>query len=224
MPEKSLPNRKVVLVEDDNLTRTILEQHLELGGFEVRSAKNASDAETLCSIFDPDAVVLDVDLGPGPNGFDLADSLRISSPGIGILFLTHLPDPRFGGRNVESIPTEVAYLDKNKLTSGQVLLDAIDSVLRGKLSAIPRDHHDPNRPFSKLSPSQISVLRMIALGYSNQQIASERRTTIRAVYALISRAMLAIGSTDDIEGAGRVVAARSYMLVAGIPLEGNKAE
>jgi len=211
--------RRVVLVEDDNLTRTILEQVLNQGGFEVQSAKNASDAETLCVQFDPDAVVLDVDLGTGPNGFDLAESLRISSPGIAILFLTHLPDPRFGGRNLESIPADCAYLDKNKLTNSQVLLDAIDAVLRGKLTEIPRDHRDPNRPFSQLSASQISVLRMIALGYSNQQIATERNTSIRAVYGLTSRAMLAIGSDEDIEGAGRVGAARSYMLVAGIPLD-----
>ena len=59
---------------------------------------------------------------------------------------------------------------------------------------------------------------MIAMGYSNQQIASERQTSVRAVYGLISRAMAAIGSKDDDEGAGRVVAARAYMLVAGIPL------
>lgn len=219
MPDKLDEPRRVVLVEDDNLTRMILEEVLSQGGFEVQSAKNASDAETLCLKFDPDAVVLDVDLGTGPNGFDLAESLRISSPGVAILFLTHLPDPRFGGRNLESIPANCAYLDKNKLTQSRVLLDAIDAVLRGKLSEIPRDHHDPNRPFSKLSASQIAVLRMIALGYSNQQIASERNTSIRAVYGLTSRAMLAIGSDDDIEGAGRVVAARSYMLVAGIPLD-----
>ncbi len=219
MQDKLDEPRRVVLVEDDNLTRMILEEALSQGGFEVQSAKNASDAETLCVQFDPDAVVLDVDLGTGPNGFDLAESLRISSPGIAILFLTHLPDPRFGGRNLESIPPDCAYLDKNKLTNSQVLLEAIDAVLRGKLTEIPRDHRDPNRPFSKLSVSQIAVLRMIALGYTNQQIATERSTSIRAVYGLTSRAMLAIGSDDDIEGAGRVVAARSYMLVAGIPLD-----
>ncbi|MFM5967620.1 MAG: response regulator transcription factor [Micrococcales bacterium] len=210
--------RKIVLVEDDNLTRNILGQHLQNAGFEVVTAANASQAEIICAEFDPDAVVLDVDLGPGPTGFDLADSLRLSSPGIAILFLTHLPDSRFGGRSATSLPEGAAYLNKHQLADGSSLVKALDAVLRGLSSRIPRDDQDPGRPLATLSSSQISVLRMIALGMSNSQIAEERGTSTRAVYGLISRAMSSIGSDDDSEGAGRVLAARTYMLAAGIPL------
>lgn len=211
--------RRVVLVEDDNLTRLILGAHLAESGFEVRSASDAATAEQICSEFDPDAVVLDVDLGAGPNGFDLAESLRISSPGIAILFLTHLPDSRFGGRTAKGLPAGAAYLDKNRLADSQLLVESIDAVLRGATERTPRDDVDPSRPLAGLSANQITVLRMIAMGYSNQQIAQERKTSVRAVYGLIGRAMAAIGSSDDDEGAGRVLAARAYMLVAGIPIQ-----
>ena len=210
--------RKIVLVEDDNLTRNILGEHLKGAGFDVLTAASASQAEILCAEFDPDAVVLDVDLGPGPTGFDLADSLRISSPGIAILFLTHLPDSRFGGRSAANLPEGAAYLNKNQLADGSALVVALDAVLRGITSRVPRHDQDPHRPLATLSSSQIAVLRMIALGMSNSQIAEERGTTTRAVYGLISRTMSSIGSDEDSEGAGRVLAARTYMLAAGIPL------
>lgn len=213
----SQDSRRVVIVEDDNLTRTILAEHVSKAGFEVMTANSASAAETICANFDPDAVILDVDLGVGPTGFDLADSLLLSSPGIAILFLTHLPDPRFSGRSSRSLPSEIAYLNKNKLVDGSSLISALESVLLGKLSELPRDDIDPDRPLAQLSQNQIEVLRMIALGLSNQQIASARNTSVRAVYGLITRAMAAIGAEDEAEGAGRVVAARAYILAAGIP-------
>lgn len=212
-----------MIVEDDNLTRMILAEHLIQAGFEVQTAHNASQAESICTTFDPDAVVLDVDLGIGPTGFDLADSLQLSSPGIAIVFLTHLPDSRFSGRSTKTLPTDIAYLNKNKLVDGQSLISALESVLHGKVDEMPRDDVDPSRPLAQLSQNQIEVLRMIALGLTNQQIVASRQTSIRAVYGLISRAMVAIGAEDESEGAGRVVAARAYMLAAGIPLAGGSA-
>ena len=222
MPNLPAIARRVVIVEDDNLTRMILAEHLSKAGFEVQTASSASQAESICAAFDPDAVVLDVDLGIGPNGFDLADSLQLSSPGIAIVFLTHLPDSRFSGRSTQSLPSEIAYLNKNKLVDGHSLIQALESVLHGEVSAMPRDDIDPTRPLAQLSQNQIEVLRMIALGLTNQQIATARHTSIRAVYGLISRAMVAIGADEEAEGAGRVVAARAYMLAAGIPVAGGQ--
>jgi len=210
-------SRRIVLVEDDNLTRKMLGEVIASAGFQVALASTAAEAENICATFDPDAVVLDVDLGAGPNGFDLADSLSISSPGIAILFLTHLPDARFGGRSLSELPVGVAYLNKNKLVDGDSLLTALDAVMRGKAEDLPRHDVDPQRPLANLSVSQIEVLRMVALGMDNAQIAESRGTSVRAVYSLISRALTVIGADEDLEGVGRVIAARAYMLAAGIP-------
>lgn len=217
-------NRRVVIVEDDNLTRTILAEHITKAGFLVKTASSASSAESVCADFDPDAVILDVDLGSGPTGFDLADSLLLSSPGIAILFLTHLPDSRFVGRSSQSLPAEVGYLNKNKLIDGTSLLHALEAVLLGKSGSAPRDDISPDRPLAQLSQSQLEVLRMIALGMSNQQIAASRNTSVRAVYSMISRAMAAIGEEEDAEGAGRVLAARAYMLAAGVPVGSHESK
>ena len=72
-------NRHVVVVEDESLLRDLIAKTLETSGFQVTTAANAADAARVFKATDPDAVVLDVELGPGPNGFDFAESLQKTS-------------------------------------------------------------------------------------------------------------------------------------------------
>ena len=62
-----MANRSVLVVEDDSLLRELLASALESKGYEVHSAGNVTDAKRIFRDIDPDGVVLDVDLGPGPN-------------------------------------------------------------------------------------------------------------------------------------------------------------
>ena len=85
-------SRHVVVVEDEALLRDLIAKTLESNGFEVTTAANAADAARAFKAHDPDAVVLDVELGPGPTGFDFAESLHKTAPDVGIVFLTNLPN------------------------------------------------------------------------------------------------------------------------------------
>lgn len=210
--------RRILIVEDDPMTRGMLSDKLETEGFTVFSAASAAQGYDLCLLHDPDGVVLDIDLGFGPTGFDLADALRLEQPDLAILFLTSLPDARFAGRDANSLPKGVGYLRKEHLLQKGLLIQTLDTVLRGKAGIAERDDRDPERPLGTLSASQVAVLRMVALGKSNQQISEERGTSRRAVQLLVKRALGALGVNDDEEGASRVVAARRYMIAAGIPL------
>lgn len=210
--------RRVVVVEDDPLTRGLLAEMLEHHAFEVATASTANDARRAVRLTDADGLVLDVDLGIGPTGFDIADALLATYPHLAILFLTNLPDSRFAGRDPNSLPLGIGYLRKENLSDASMLVTTLDAVLRGKVSEDMRHDRDPDRPLAGLSRTQIDVLRMVALGLSNQEIADARGTTVRAVRNVIARALEAIGTTDSDEGHGRVVAARNFMLAAGIPL------
>ena len=210
--------RRILLVEDDPMTRGLLAAMLDTAGFDVTTAAGASEAHSACKAADPDGVVLDIDLGPGPSGFDIADSLRQARPYLAVLFLTNLPDPRFAGRRDGTLPRGVGYLRKEKLSEPYVLVETLDSVLRGNLSRAHRDDLDPRRPLGSLSATQIAVLRMLALGKTNEQIAEARNTTPRAVQHVLKRAMRALNVPDDVDGTVRVLAARAYMRAAGVPL------
>lgn len=214
----SAESRTVVVVEDDPMTRGLLASTLEAAGFTVATASNGSDARRAVALADPDALILDIDLGFGPTGFDIADALLIEHPHLAILFLTHLPDSRFAGRAASSLPPKAGYLRKENLATPGVLVEALDAVMRGTGIAKFRDDRQPERPLAKMSQTQISVMRMVALGMSNQQIAEKRGTTVRAVQDVITRSLEVMGVDPDLVGNARVAATREFMVAAGVPM------
>ncbi|MFM1993138.1 MAG: hypothetical protein RL600_966 [Actinomycetota bacterium] len=208
-------NRHVVVVEDESLLRDLIAKTLETCGFQVTTAANAADAARVFKATDPDAVVLDVELGPGPNGFDFAESLQKTSPEVGIVFLTNLPDARFAGRETKDLPTNISYLRKSQLIDSNELVDALEAVLHDSITADFRHDLDESRPLRGLSRKQISVLQLLAMGYTNAQIADKRGTTIRAVEGIVSRIFQALDIDVQAEGNARVEAAATYLRASG---------
>ena len=167
---------------------------------------------------DPDVALLDIELGNGPTGLDFAEYIASSAPHVAIVFLTHLPDPRFAGQDASSIPKRAAYIRKETITQPGVLTEIIERVLRDDVDHELRHHLDPDRPLADLSKSQISVLRRIALGMSNTEIAEQRGSTVRAVEHLIRRTLTAAGIEGDPTVSTRTAAARAYIEAAGLPV------
>lgn len=211
--------RLILVVEDEPLLRELIGNALERRGFEVVTAGSPSEARRAFRATDPDGVVMDVDLGPGPNGFDLAQTFLAGSPGVGIVFLTNLPDPRFAGRPGNDLPRGVAYLRKSGVHEIGRLADALDAVMRGAVDASMRHDRDPARPFATLTRRQIEVLRLVALGNTNAQIAEILGITTRSVGETVTRAFAALGMDGAPEGNLRVAAARRFVRVAGSPME-----
>lgn len=207
--------RSVLVVEDDALLRELLAVALERHGFSVDTAASASDAKRSFSRGDHDALVIDINLGPGPNGFDLAEVLRQQAPHIAIVFLTNLPDPRFAGRAPEEMPKGVAYLRKSSLGDVDALIAALDSALRGSGIDAYRQDKDANRPLATLTRKQLAVLALVAAGKSNAQVAAERGVSVKAIEDTISRAANAMGIDPQDEGNLRVAAVRRYLAATG---------
>jgi len=211
--------RRILVVEDDQFLQSLIADTLIGAGFEVATASNAAKAKSIISTFDPDAAVLDIELGNGPTGIDFADFLVRQFPHTAIVFLTHLPDPRFVGVDSSAIPPKAAYIRKETITEKGALVEILESALRDGATKNKklRTDLDPNRPLGNLSKSQISVLRSIAQGLSNAEIAEQRGSTIRAVEHLIRRTFAAIGIDTDQSLNARTSAARAYVDAAGLP-------
>ncbi len=208
-------SRTVVVVENESLLRDLIARSLETAGFEVSTAANAADAKRAVKAADPDVCVVDIELGPGPNGFDFAEYLSREAQDVGVVFLTNLPDPRFANRDVKVITQNQAYLRKSQLVDTKELIEAVNAVL--KEQDVDKFRHDQNleRPLAELSRRQISVLKLVAEGYSNNQIAEERGTTVRAVEGMVSRIFVALGVDAQGLGNARVEATRMYLSAAG---------
>jgi DNA-binding NarL/FixJ family response regulator len=210
-------DRKVMIVDDDPLLLGLIGAKLENDGFEVAKATNSAEARKLTDDFDPDIAILDIELGDGPTGIDLAHVLRRVNPEIVLVFLTNIPEPRIVGLDNKAIPKNAAYLVKDRLADPGVLIQAIEAAVRDRVIKGFRDDKTAEHKFSEASRSQLAVLQMIALGMSNQQIAKERGTTIRAVENLVKRAFESAGVDVENDANPRVTAAREYIKVAGMP-------
>jgi DNA-binding NarL/FixJ family response regulator len=202
--------RSVVIVEDDAFLRSLLADSLDKVGFETSTAASAADAKRIIKIVNPDAVVLDIDLGPGPDGFDIAENLRKTSPDVAIVFLTALPDPRFAGRDRRVVTKNTAYLNKHLLDDTNTLVEALESVLTERGVAAFRQHESADRPLVNLSKTQIQVLQLIAEGKTNQQIADARQRSLAATESAVTRTLEALGIDAQAEQNVRVAAAMRY--------------
>ena len=197
--------------------RALLTSLLEAEGFKTKQAATAADARAVTQDFDPQVAVLDIELGSGPSGIDLAQILRAQFPSIGLVFLTHIPEPRVVGVENRNIPKNSAYLRKDRMADTGVLRKAIDAAFSNRVSKDLRDDKSSSHKLADVSRSQLDVLRMVAMGLSNHEIAAQRGTTVRAVEHLVKRAFASAGVDATAPGNSRVVAAREFISVAGMP-------
>jgi len=203
--------RSVVVVEDDDLVRSLIASHIESAGFQVAVASNFTDAMRLIKVVDPDAVVLDIDLGPGPNGFDIADRLWKKSEETAVVFLTTLSDPRINNATLKKSQPGVAYLNKHMVTDAALLIDALKAALTDTVDLNYRHDLSAERPLAQLSNLQLQILKLIAEGKTNQQISDIRGRSLAATESAISRTLKALGLDSSSELNSRVLAAREYM-------------
>jgi two-component system phosphate regulon response regulator OmpR len=71
-------DRHLLVVDDDDRIRTLLQEYLAQSGFRVTTAPNAAAAGRLMETFDFDLLVLDV-MMPGEDGFSFTKRLRAKS-------------------------------------------------------------------------------------------------------------------------------------------------
>jgi len=78
---------KVLVAEDDNSVRDLIRTHLTLTGYEVGVARNGAEALNRAASFQPDAMVVDINM-PELDGFGLLEALRANGRLVPTLVLT----------------------------------------------------------------------------------------------------------------------------------------
>ena len=211
--------RNALVVEDEALISGLLVQALESHNFEVRAAASAVEAKRILQDFEPDLALLDIDLGPGPTGIDVAHIINARHKGTGIIFLTKYPDARSAGIDESAIPKHSAFLRKELVGKPEVLLKAINAVLVEEREV--RQDKSPDRPLASLSKTQMEVLRLLASGYTNAEIARRRNKTLSSVEQLLKATFTKLGIQGTDESNPRIEAVRIFIHAAGIPNRDN---
>lgn len=203
--------RRVLIVDDDAFISSLVTELVAGAGFTPHVAHSVPEALKVADAVDPDAAILDVELGIGPNGFDLADALLAEMPHLAIVFLTQVAGPELVNR-IQAIPAQAAYLVKRDLGDAQSIVRALEHVLHDG-DPRPDFRHDERRsdPLMELTPQQLETLRLVAEGLSNEEIAARRDTSVRAVEAMVSRVFGILGVNNDQRLNPRVAATRLYL-------------
>lgn len=175
---------KVLVVDDDPFIRTSLEGALKSSGFEVTGAMpNVREALINFRENAAEIALIDIDLGVGPTGIDLAYALRKLDEKVGIIFLTSYLDPRFADSRNIALPKGSRYLVKSEIEN---LAQVISVVLQTKHKPFNQNINHMNR-YQYLTDTQIEVWRGVAEGLSSSEIAAKRGVSEKAVEAILAR-------------------------------------
>jgi len=189
---------------------------LRAQNFTVEKASDVVEARQQVDSFDPDAVLIDITLGDGPTGIDLAHVLHVRRPDIALLLLTKHADLRTAGVRDEEVPANCGFLRKDMVTDTDVLMESLEAVLNDRPRQVRHDL-DPAKPLAGLTDKQLDVLRMLALGYTNEFIARQTQASTPTV----ERWIMGIFRTMEIPTRGdlnpRVEAVRRFIAAGGLP-------
>jgi len=153
----------------------------------------------------PDIIVLDLSM-PGMNGLKAAEALRRSSPDVKVLALTrHSEDGylhqllRAGAAGYvlkQSRPAELLHAIRSVVSGGRYL----DPAVAGKVMAGYRRRHSEDQAVgSGLSARETEVVRLIAWGYTNKEIAARLDLSVKTVETHKANAMHKLGVRSRID-------------------------
>ena len=203
-------NARLILVEDDPFTRATLGDALALHGFDIRArVATAFDAIEAQRIHSPQVALLDLDLGVGASGIDVAIALREQNPTIGIVFLTTYKDPRLINSNMPNLPEGAIFLNKLEMNSTakiaiQISLAIVKPLARRALPWVR------SGPLSSMTAVQIEILKDIASGLSTTEIARTRGVSEQAIDKSITRISKNLGIPKSADSNLRVQIVRAY--------------
>ena len=205
-----MKNVRLILVENDPFTRATLGDALALHGFDVRArAATAAEALDAQRINDPHVALLDLDLGVGATGIDVAIALRARNPKIGIIFLTTYKDPRLAQTKLPYLPEGAIYLNKLEMGSTANLVAQISLAVLKPLAkrVLPWTR---NSALKGMSETQIEVMKDIANGMSTMEIARSRGVSEQAIDKTINRISKNLGIPKSADSNLRVQIVRAY--------------
>lgn len=149
----------------------------------------------------PDVVLMDISM-PGISGIEAVSRLRVINPGIRVLMLTMHDDEEYLQKALRE--GAVGYVLKK--AADTELLEAIRTVARGDVflhpSMVknlvqsmyhPEKKEECRKQTANLSEREKEVIRLVALGHTNQEISDMLSVSIKTVETHKARIMEKIG-------------------------------
>jgi len=176
----------IVVADDHPVVRSGLRLLLEVEeGFEV--VAEAADAESALRTvlgYKPSVLVLDLNMPGDMTSLDAIPQVRDRSPGTSVVVLTMQEDPSFARAALQAGAR--GYVLKDSANSE--LVEAVRRAAAGETYLAPRLGAalaampvTPTGPPDNLTPRELEVLRLIALGHTNADVSRHLYLSIRTV-------------------------------------------
>jgi DNA-binding NarL/FixJ family response regulator len=212
---RRLPPAGALIVDDDPFTRGMLAAAVQgLGWSPVRSASSVAEALWVARHLEPSVAVLDLDLGEGPTGVDLAIGLRHTYPGIGLIIISTYEEPRLNGLNLPPMPEGAVYLVKRTVTDSDVLGHSLQLAVAPQRMG-PSANAIGKPPSPGISDESIEVMRLVSAGHSNAEIARLRVMSVSGVEKVVARLIRHFVIPGGKESSQRVLIAQAYFRLTG---------
>jgi two-component system response regulator NreC len=194
---------RVLLADDHAVLRSGLRLLLtSQNEFEVvGEASSGTETLTLAEQLQPDLILLDLSM-PALGGLDALPALRKLVPSACILILTMHDDPQYLRQALKHGASGYVL----KKAADAELLSAMRSVLRGEVyvhpsmtrvlleDMLPESHStDKEEMWDSLSEREREVLKMVALGHTSAEIASQLSLSAKTVETYRTRGMEKLG-------------------------------
>ena len=187
---------RVLLAEDHELVRQGLRMLLESQpDIEVvAEASNGATAVQDCQRLQPQIVIMDISM-PNMDGLTAAKAIKASAPGVSVLALTRHDDEAFvnelmaagaGGYVLKQSGSGELLNAVRAIATGSSYVDTSFARRRAARGRVERS--TGSRP-SSLSDRERDVLRMMAVGHSNKNIAAQLQISIKTVEVHKANAM-----------------------------------
>jgi len=196
---------RILIADDQTITRTGIrvllsaQAEIEIVG----EAQNGEQAIELAASLQPDVILMDLRM-PGINGIEATRRIHRTSPNIHILILTVFEDDtsvfpaiRAGARGYllkNSEQDELLRAIQTVVNGGAIFSPGIAQKVLGYLNAPPPNV--PDQIFDELTPREKEVLKLIAQGSSNTEIAALLVLSPKTISNCISNILLKVQATD----------------------------
>jgi len=179
---------RVLLADDHSIVRAGLRRIVEESGDMevVAEAEEGKDAIRKTHKNKPDVAVIDISM-PGLDGLEVCSQLHSYYPELPILILTMHEEEQFVVRAIES--GAMGYISKR--SAPEQLVNAIRKVHSGKryltseaaesLALRVAKGIDGKSPLDTLSMRELQVLRQLAMGQTNREIADSYHISVKTV-------------------------------------------
>jgi DNA-binding NarL/FixJ family response regulator len=210
-PELAQPDDKikVLLVDDHAIVRQGLRTFLELqDDIEVvGEAENGAEAVELAQQREPDVVLMDLVM-PEMDGIEATRQICAIRPGTKVIALTSFA----GDDNVFPAIKAGAAGYQLKDVSPSDLVDAVRAAYRGEtllhpeiakklMTEVATREDKPEADLDELTERELDVLRLIAQGFSNQEIAQELTISEKTVKSHVSNILGKLNVDDRTQAA-----------------------